>query len=946
MTSINFDSRRAYPWTYFPLLQSEPQPQQMLVVTSTRIDVFALGTDNAVWHIYQTSPSDDAWSDWESLGGPPDGIGSAIVGGDTGGQIQLFVLDFDGVIVWTIWQDLSSGSPWSPWTPLPPALSEGSLQELVYAQSSAASSGLNVALFALYTIDGSLWTMSNDTTNPTAWSPWTSLGSPAPDRPVIPCVGSNQDGRFEVIGLDENGAPWHLWLQDISILGRRFYEWSSWAPLPVPAGSPQPATAGLWNRGSSGGLCSNDEAGALRFYLVDTNNTVWGIGQLTPNTTNQWTSWYTTPAYGGTGAGFAQGGGEYVLLPTLATATYADGDRYLFAIDQSGTVWQIFTFGSLEDSGFWSPASGWEQIGTEDALQFSSIATGTNPDGRAELFGLTLSSAQAGSSPGQQHLSAGGLSQIWRAWQPTAQEAGMSGPLPDELVGTNTVGIVLGGGGARGDFTVGAARYLYDHGVLPGIICGTSVGSINAAKLAEGGTEALDGLEAIWLSLQINEDMYVQADWLAQQPQGLVDALFSGDLSGLGESLGLLSFIPGADLPQLEAIGNFITAFLNNSSLYDLAPIASLLDDPSTFNPALVAASGIKLRLAMTSLEDGTVHYVNELGQDADNTYNSTSLSLAVLGSAAAPMLFTPQSFWGSTWVDGGVKRIIPLDRVIAEGASPVFVIGCDPPTVSPQPAGYYSPGGQGQGLVQIVLRVVEGIMTNAIEEFPLEQLPPNVTVIQPTVAVHDAMTIDPGLISIAMGYGYMRAGEVMTWAGSGQDTTAEYSELQSLSDQIAMLRLQIWQLENNTWAPPSLSSATIISTEPAVDLGFLAQVRSQKSQLRNLICQYISSKLYVDFLPPTDFRSQEELLAIESAPPPYNNVTDYRAWWTLWERHSYDMYSLSPWTQQSVTSTGATDTNFPSSSLVTQWLDPCAQGPGHKYYSPGGGGPHSGGRA
>jgi NTE family protein len=68
-----------------------------------------------------------------------------------------------------------------------------------------------------------------------------------------------------------------------------------------------------------------------------------------------------------------------------------------------------------------------------------------------------------------------------------------------------TTAIVLGGGGARGDFEVGALRFLYDQGVMPDVLVGTSVGAINAAKLAEGGpsddpTRGLKGLESIWLS--------------------------------------------------------------------------------------------------------------------------------------------------------------------------------------------------------------------------------------------------------------------------------------------------------------------------------------------------------------------------------------------------------------------------------------------------------------
>jgi hypothetical protein len=55
-----------------------------------------------------------------------------------------------------------------------------------------------------------------------------------------------------------------------------------------------------------------------------------------------------------------------------------------------------------------------------------------------------------------------------------------------------TVGLVLGGGGARGNFQVGVVRYLYQRNFRPSVIAGTSVGAINAIKLAEGGGDGND----------------------------------------------------------------------------------------------------------------------------------------------------------------------------------------------------------------------------------------------------------------------------------------------------------------------------------------------------------------------------------------------------------------------------------------------------------------------
>lgn len=81
-----------------------------------------------------------------------------------------------------------------------------------------------------------------------------------------------------------------------------------------------------------------------------------------------------------------------------------------------------------------------------------------------------------------------------------------------------TTAFVLSGGGAAGDFEVGAVRLLLQRGFNPDILVGTSVGAINAAKIAEGeGTpdQGFAGLLGIWLSLRWNDDMWKAAAWVS-----------------------------------------------------------------------------------------------------------------------------------------------------------------------------------------------------------------------------------------------------------------------------------------------------------------------------------------------------------------------------------------------------------------------------------------------
>ncbi|MCI0397327.1 MAG: patatin-like phospholipase family protein [Chloroflexi bacterium] len=220
-----------------------------------------------------------------------------------------------------------------------------------------------------------------------------------------------------------------------------------------------------------------------------------------------------------------------------------------------------------------------------------------------------------------------------------------------------TTAIVLGGGGTCGDFEVGALRYLYDQGIQPDIISCCSVGSINGAKLAEGEsntdpTQGLKGLEALWLDMQTNADMYVPEAWL-DSLLDVKDALTNLERLAPPHELPALRELADqiAKNPQLladrvmhlqYAVGRLITLVpdavdaLNKigtaRSLYNLVPIeqklATCLDQTKI---SQWAATGKKLRMAVVSLDTGGLRYVTETGQllERDNQTVVTKQSLA-----------------------------------------------------------------------------------------------------------------------------------------------------------------------------------------------------------------------------------------------------------------------------------------------------------------------------
>src|SRR3954469_25769182 len=64
------------------------------------------------------------------------------------------------------------------------------------------------------------------------------------------------------------------------------------------------------------------------------------------------------------------------------------------------------------------------------------------------------------------------------------------------------IAVVLSGGGNRGATQVGMLRALLETGVRPGVIVGTSVGSLNGAGLASDPTmRGVEMLEDVWLGI-------------------------------------------------------------------------------------------------------------------------------------------------------------------------------------------------------------------------------------------------------------------------------------------------------------------------------------------------------------------------------------------------------------------------------------------------------------
>jgi hypothetical protein len=78
-----------------------------------RLEIFARGAGNALWHIWQKRPNSD-WSAWRSLGGVLASDPEVKTNAD--GRLEIFARGADNAL-WHIWQKRPN-SAWSAWSRL------------------------------------------------------------------------------------------------------------------------------------------------------------------------------------------------------------------------------------------------------------------------------------------------------------------------------------------------------------------------------------------------------------------------------------------------------------------------------------------------------------------------------------------------------------------------------------------------------------------------------------------------------------------------------------------------------------------------------------------------------------------------------------------------------------------------------------------------------------
>lgn len=222
--------------------------------------------------------------------------------------------------------------------------------------------------------------------------------------------------------------------------------------------------------------------------------------------------------------------------------------------------------------------------------------------------------------------------------------------------------MILSGGGARGAYEVGVLSYVLDtyakrRGATPriDILCGTSVGAINACYLAGHLGDPANGIRRLvelWTDLAFDAVL----GFGARQVLALPRVLFGGG----GEGAGIFDVRPMASLVTKEIRWSAISRALRHGHLSALSVSATEVQSGRTVIFMQTGPSGsLPMHAPPRSIIRGA-----RIGPPH------------ALASAAIPILFPPVRVGDALFMDGGVRQNTPVSPALHLGATHVFAIG------------------------------------------------------------------------------------------------------------------------------------------------------------------------------------------------------------------------------------------------------------------------------
>jgi NTE family protein len=230
---------------------------------------------------------------------------------------------------------------------------------------------------------------------------------------------------------------------------------------------------------------------------------------------------------------------------------------------------------------------------------------------------------------------------------------------PDEK--GRRVAMILSGGGARGAYEVGVLWYIFEDltralGAPPRIdvLCGTSVGAINACYLAAHLADPVLGLRRLvdlWSELELTRVL----GFGLRQVVSLPRVVFGG---GVGH--GIFDVRPMADIVHREISWRAVSRCLRKHMLRALTVSCT---EVSTGRTVVFMQVSPDLTVPLNA-PPRTLFRADRIGPHH------------ALASAAIPLLFPPVSIDDELYLDGGLRQNTPIAPALRLGATRIFAIG------------------------------------------------------------------------------------------------------------------------------------------------------------------------------------------------------------------------------------------------------------------------------
>lgn len=225
------------------------------------------------------------------------------------------------------------------------------------------------------------------------------------------------------------------------------------------------------------------------------------------------------------------------------------------------------------------------------------------------------------------------------------------------------IAMILSGGGARGAYEVGVLWYVFDDlvrlrgGRIPriDILCGTSVGAINACYLAAHLADPVLGMRRLvdlWSELMLTRVLGFGFRQLISLPKVLI--------GGSANGTGVFDVTPMADLVTREISWRAVSRCLRRQQLRALSVSCT---EVATGRTVVFIQTAPNLTIPAPP-PPRTLFRADRIGPQH------------ALASAAIPLLFPPVRIDDELYLDGGLRQNTPIAPALRLGATHVFAIG------------------------------------------------------------------------------------------------------------------------------------------------------------------------------------------------------------------------------------------------------------------------------